>query len=113
MTPQTLTLADPSPASRSIRHALGAAMLATMLAALPTSQAGAFAAPESFAELAQQISPSVVNITTTTVVAANTDGGPMVPPGSPFEDFFREFQIPGDNPGECPQQRCPQRSQAL
>ena len=113
MTPQTLTLADPSPAARSIRHALGAAMLATMLAALPTSQAGAFAAPESFAELAQQISPSVVNITTTTVVAANTDGGPMVPPGSPFEDFFREFQNPGDNPGEGPQQRSPQRSQAL
>jgi serine protease Do len=111
--PQTLTLADPSPATRSMKRALGAAMLAVMLGIVPAVQANAFAAPESFADLAQQISPSVVNITTTTVVAANADGGPMVPPGSPFEDFFREFQNPGENPGDGPQQRSPQRSQAL
>ncbi len=49
------------------------------------------AAPDSFADLAQQISPSVVNITTSAMVAAPTGNGPMVPEGSPFEDFFRDF----------------------
>ncbi len=106
-----MTPSNPSRA-RGLKGTLGAAMLATMLATMPVAQADAFAAPESFAELAQQVSPSVVNITTTTVVAANADGGPMVPPGSPFEDFFREFQNPGDGQ-EGPQQRSPQRSQAL
>ncbi|MEY4984411.1 MAG: hypothetical protein RIR62_2677 [Pseudomonadota bacterium] len=65
-------------------------------------------APESFAELAEQISPSVVNITTSALVAAPANDGPMVPEGSPFEDFFREFQ---DRNGQGP--RGPQRSEAL
>ncbi|WP_425439867.1 DegQ family serine endoprotease [Puniceibacterium antarcticum] len=49
-------------------------------------------APQSFADLAQRISPSVVNITTTTTVAGRTGPQGIVPEGSPFEDFFREFQ---------------------
>nr|WP_233352247.1 DegQ family serine endoprotease [Pseudogemmobacter humi] len=65
----------------------------------------AFAPPESFAELAEQISPSVVNITTASVVSRPSDGGPVVPEGSPLEDFFRDFGGPGD--------RGPQRSEAL
>ncbi|MGB3314955.1 MAG: trypsin-like peptidase domain-containing protein, partial [Albidovulum sp.] len=64
------------------------------------------AAPESFADLAEQVSPAVVNITTTTTVAAPTDGGPIVPEGSPFEDFFREFGNPNAPRG-------PRRSNAL
>ncbi|MDI3335233.1 Do family serine endopeptidase [Defluviimonas aestuarii] len=64
------------------------------------------AAPESFADLAERISPSVVNITTTTTVAAPVDGGPIVPEGSPFEDFFREFGNPNAPRG-------PRRSNAL
>ncbi len=44
--------------------------------------------PASFADLAEHISPSVVNITTSTTVAAATDPQGIVPPGSPFEDFF-------------------------
>ena len=48
--------------------------------------------PQSFAELAEQVSPSVVNITTATTVAARGGDGPAMPEGSPFEDFFREFQ---------------------
>lgn len=71
--------------------------------------AAARGAPESFADLAEQISPSVVNITTTSVVAAPAGGGPMVPEGSPFEDFFREFQNP-DGPGGDAE---PRRSEAL
>ena len=58
--------------------------LSMALAAGPAHQALAFGAPDSFADLAQQISPSVVNITTSSMVAQATDGGPMVPPGSPF-----------------------------
>ena len=51
--------------------------------------------PRSFADLATQVSPSVVNITTATNVArAGDDGeeGQQFPDGSPFEDFFRDFQ---------------------
>lgn len=50
------------------------------------------ARPESLADLAEQISPSVVNITTTTVIEGRTGPQGIVPEGSPFEDFFRDFQ---------------------
>ncbi|WP_108485060.1 DegQ family serine endoprotease [Oceaniglobus ichthyenteri] len=66
-------------------------------------------APESFADLADKISPSVVNITTSTTVAQRSGPGPIVPEGSPFEDFFREFND-RTNPG---QGQRPRRSQAL
>ena len=64
---------------------------------------------ESLAPLAEQISPSVVNITTSTVVAGRT-GGPqgIVPEGSPFEDFFRDFQDRNQQDGQRPR-----RSSAL
>ncbi|MFE3837507.1 Do family serine endopeptidase [Pseudogemmobacter sonorensis] len=61
----------------------------------------AFAPPESFADLAERISPSVVNITTSALVAGPSRGGPIVPEGSPFEDFFNDF---GDR-GQGGQQR--------
>jgi serine protease Do len=64
-------------------------------------------APESFANLAEKISPSVVNITTSTTVAGRTGPQGVVPEGSPFEDFFREFQ---DRNGEGDR---PRRSSAL
>ncbi len=50
------------------------------------------ARPDSFSDLAQKVSPAVVNITTSTVVAGRTGPQGIVPKGSPFEDFFREFQ---------------------
>ncbi len=50
------------------------------------------ARPESLAPLAEKISPSVVNITTTTVIEGRTGPQGIVPEGSPFEDFFRDFQ---------------------
>ncbi|EBA09333.1 periplasmic serine protease, DO/DeqQ family protein [Sagittula stellata E-37] len=64
-------------------------------------------APESFAELAERVSPAVVNITTSTTVAGRTGPQGVVPEGSPFEDFFREFQ---DRNG---QGNRPRRSSAL
>jgi serine protease Do len=50
----------------------------------------ALAQPASLAPLAEKISPSVVNITTSTTVSQRTGPQGIVPEGSPFEDFFRD-----------------------
>jgi serine protease Do len=59
-------------------------------------QASAKDAPASFADLAERLMPSVVNISTTTTVTTNTNPFPgfQFPPGSPFEDMFKEFGTP-------------------
>ena len=45
--------------------------------------------PESFADLAEMVSPAVVNITTsTTIKEVPRDQAPIIPKGSPFEDLF-------------------------
>ncbi len=100
---------NPAP-RRGLNRGLAALALAGVLAVSQTVSAEASTAPESFADLADQVSPSVVNITTTTVVAAPTGPGPIVPEGSPFEDFFRDFGLP-EGPGEGPGSA--QRSNAL
>jgi len=53
-------------------------------------------APASFADLAERLMPSVVNISTTTTVITNSNPFPgfQFPPGSPFEDMFKEFGTP-------------------
>ena len=52
-------------------------------------------APESFADLAEKLMPSVVNISTTQTVITQTNPFPFeFPPGSPFEDMFKEFGAP-------------------
>tara|TARA_B100001059_G_C17820091_1_gene577714 strand:- start:1400 stop:2818 length:1419 start_codon:yes stop_codon:yes gene_type:complete len=52
-------------------------------------------APESFADLAEQLMPSVVNISTTQIVKASANPFPFeFPPGSPFEEMFKDFQKP-------------------
>ena len=51
-------------------------------------------APESFANLAEMLSPSVVNISTTTIIEDRKNNLPAFPPGSPFEEFFKQFQDP-------------------
>ncbi len=53
-------------------------------------------APATFADLAEKLMPSVVNISTTTTVVTNTNPFPgfEFPPGSPFEDMFKEFGTP-------------------
>jgi serine protease Do len=97
-----------------------AAQAQTQTPAQPTpptqTQPAALVAPPSFADLAEQLSPAVVNITTSTTVAEVRRGpGPGTPEGSPFEDFFRDFfdRGPGGPGGpEGPQQR-QRRSNAL
>ena len=58
--------------------ALLAIGLGLSLAFAPMAPAFARGAPESFADLAEQISPSVVNITTSAVVAAPADAPPLL-----------------------------------
>ena len=51
--------------------------------------------PSSFADLAERVMPSVVNISTTTTVTTQSNPFPFqFPPGSPFEDMFKEFGTP-------------------
>jgi serine protease Do len=93
--------------TKAVVMALG---MGLALAAGPALQGAAQqAAPTSFADLADKISPSVVMITTTSMVAAPTDGAPVLPDGSPFEKFFQDFM---DKNGQVPDQQ-PQRSEAL
>jgi len=51
--------------------------------------------PNSFADLAEKLMPSVVNISTTQTVVTTTNPFPFeFPPGSPFGDMFKEFGTP-------------------
>ena len=60
--------------------------------------------PDSFADLAERLLPSVVNISTATLVEGGGDFDlPQFPEGSPFEEFFKEFN---ERPGA-------QRAQSL
>ncbi len=70
-----------------------------------TADAPEAARPLTFADLAEQVSPAVVNITTSTMVSAPAGPQGIVPEGSPFEEFFRDFQDRGDS--------APRRSSAL
>lgn len=82
--------------------------LSVFLILAQTLMASARGAPESFADLAETISPSVVNITTSTTVAGRMGPQGIVPDGSPFEDFFRDFQNRNGPEGDQPR-----RSSAL
>ena len=52
--------------------------------------------PNSFADLAERLMPSVVNISTTQTIItrSNPFEGFQFPPGSPLEDMFKEFGTP-------------------
>ena len=55
----------------------------------------------SFEDLAERLSPAVVNISTTTKVeTTNQPPMPQFPPGSPFEDFFKEFYDQNRTPSQ-------------
>jgi serine protease Do len=69
------------------------ALLMLLAIALNANSAAAKSPPlEGFADLAEKLLPSVVNISTTQVVEGKSGPQlPQLPPGSPFEDFFKEF----------------------
>ena len=53
------------------------------------------AVPSSFADLAEKLMPSVVNISTTQTVRTTTNQFPFqFPPGSPFGEMFKDFERP-------------------
>ncbi|MCC7426148.1 MAG: DegQ family serine endoprotease [Alphaproteobacteria bacterium] len=97
-------------------------VLLTPLAPLPLVPAQAQAqprgAPDSFADLAERLLPAVVNISTSQNVRGRDRQAPdmpQFPPGSPFEEFFRDFfdrNRPG-NRAEPQQPQRPRRAQSL
>jgi len=51
--------------------------------------------PDSFADLAERLMPSVVNISTTQTIKTSGNQLPFkFPPGSPFEEMFKDFNQP-------------------
>lgn len=66
-----------------------------MIAMSIISVAQAASTPESFAPLVKRLKPAVVNIQVTQEPGNKKQEGqriiPQVPPGSPFEEFFKEF----------------------
>jgi serine protease Do len=86
-------------------------MMAALLVAAGLSVSGAARAapaPESFADLAERLLPAVVNISTTQTLEGRDFGGPELPqfpPGSPFEEFFRDFFDRYNQGPDAPQRR--------
>ena len=80
----------------SRKAALAAVTVLGLALAQPILVAPAAArdAPESFADLVDKLMPTVVNITTTQNVPQQGQrlrDMPQLPPGSPFEELFKEF----------------------
>jgi serine protease Do len=74
------------------------AILALTLAAPAMTPASARPAPDSFADLAAKLLPTVVNISTSQTLKAPPQGAmPQLPPGSPLEDLFKNFLGPKPN----------------
>ena len=70
--------------------------LLIILLSLVTSFSYGKNAPISFADLAERLMPSVVNISSTQTIktTANPFSQFQFPPGSPFEDMFKDFNRP-------------------
>ncbi|MFN4277773.1 MAG: DegQ family serine endoprotease [Ferrovibrio sp.] len=72
---------------------LAARALAANDAALPAAPVEQLAVKPSFADLVEKVKPAVVNIATTEKATRQAQRLPQspFPPGSPFEEFFRQF----------------------
>lgn len=68
------------------------AALAILVVGGLVSLAQAKEAPASFADLAEALLPAVVNVSTSQTISGKAGAElPQFPPGSPFEELFREF----------------------
>ena len=82
--------------SSSLRRS-AVAVSAALLLVIPAGLTAARPAPDGFADLAEKLLPSVVNISTTQTLKPEQkkERGapelPQFPPGSPFEEFFKDF----------------------
>jgi len=66
-----------------------------ILLSFPSSITQGKTVPSSFADLAEKLMPSVVNISSTQTIKTTSNPFPFqFPPGSPFEDMFKEFSRP-------------------
>ena len=75
------------------RAGAGFFLVASLLLTVPAGPAAA-RGPDGFADLAEKLLPAVVNISSTQVSRERAQRGPEIPqfpPGSPFEEFFRDF----------------------
>jgi serine protease Do len=84
---------------RPIRVFIAAVLLMLPLPALAQADRPL---PGSFSSLAEKLLPAVVNISTTQVLPQRQSPGaegPQFPPGSPFEDLFRDFFGQRGRPG--------------
>jgi serine protease Do len=93
---------------RRFTTVVAALALTTML----QPQAAFARGPESLADLAEQVTDAVVNISASTTVETKSRTLPQLPPGTPFEDLFEDFfnrrgQGPQGGPGgeNAPRQR--------
>ncbi|MDF1586642.1 DegQ family serine endoprotease [Marinimicrococcus flavescens] len=79
---------------RALGRLVAARLLAAVLAAGVLAQdVVAQPGPPGFADLVDRVAPAVVNVSTRKAIQGRDEPFPMpqVPPGSPFEEFFKEF----------------------
>jgi serine protease Do len=70
-----------------------AGVFAVAILLLGAQAAQARGAPDSFADLASRLLPTVVNISTSETLKAAPNGAvPDLPPGSPLQDLFKDLQ---------------------
>ncbi|MCC3862164.1 Do family serine endopeptidase [Pseudemcibacter aquimaris] len=81
-----------------IKKVSGAFIILAYMVLTP-SLSNAQGAPDSFADLSEELLPAVVNVYTTQNIRVdrNRRGGGAFPPGSPFEEFFRRFGEPNQD----------------
>ncbi|ACL55736.1 DegQ family serine endoprotease [Methylobacterium nodulans] len=107
--------AETAPARRSPAFAkrrlpaLAGAFLALSVGTAILPGAAIAKGPASLADLAEQVTDAVVNISASTTVETRGRTLPQLPPGTPFEDLFEDFfnRRQGDQP------RAPRRSNSL
>ncbi|MGH7034746.1 MAG: trypsin-like peptidase domain-containing protein, partial [Stellaceae bacterium] len=104
-----------------------ARFIVVLAAALSLSfAAAAKPAPDSFADLAAKLLPAVVNISSTQTIKPKSGGGgggggtnraipdaPQFPPGSPFEQFFKDFLDRNQRQGQGQQEALPRQQTSL
>ncbi|WP_018262400.1 DegQ family serine endoprotease [Methylobacterium sp. WSM2598] len=108
--------AESAPARRSEAFAkrrlpaLAGALLALSVGTAALPSAALARAPESLADLTEQVTDAVVNISASTTVETRGRTLPQLPPGTPFEDLFEDFF---NRRGGGDQPRQPRKSNSL
>src|SRR6478672_13486144 len=104
------------PSTSFMRPAAAALALCLAMQPLAPVMAQARSAPDSFADLAENVSSAVVNISAAQTVEDKRVGVPNLPPGTPFDDLFEEFfrrrQGQGGGGAEEGQRPTPRQPQA-